>query len=172
MDDKGQWWSEKVLHYHSPTGILILSVWAGKTVGGFCRPFLTVQKMLRKCLQRLGLCYQWQGKSVRKRFNTQSSIFQVYVTGIILVSAFSFSPTFLFLNHIKVALDLNIYYMKTFPQLKRVVLPFLLMVYRIKALFRLVETPPVMGSLELSPVPHSVREGRRLLVIPSRFWGN
>lgn len=96
----------------------------------------------------------------------------MYVTGIILVSAFSFSPTFPFLNHIKVALDLNIYYMKIFPQLKRVVLPFLLMVYRIKALFRLVETPPVMGSLELSPVPHSVREGRRLLVIPSRFWGN
>lgn len=85
---------------------------------GFCRPLLAVQKMLRKCLQRLGLCYQWQGKSVRKIFNTQSSIFQVYVTGIILTSAVTCSPTFLFLKHIKVALDLNIYCMKIFPQLK------------------------------------------------------
>lgn len=89
---------------------------------------------------------------IRKRFDTQCSIFQVHVTGIILISAFTFSPTLVFIQHIKVTLDLNIYDTKIFPQLnKRVVLPYLVMVYRIKTFFRLVQTPPVMGSLELSP---------------------
>lgn len=46
------------------------------------------------------------------------------------------------------------------------------MVYRIKTFFGPAETPPVMGSLELSLVPHSVKESRRLLLIPSRFWYN
>lgn len=80
--------------------------------------------MLRKCLHRLGLCCPWKGKSVRKRFDTQCNIFQVHVTGIILISAFTFSPTLVFAQHIKVALNLNIYDTKIFPQLnKKVVLP-------------------------------------------------
>lgn len=131
---------------------------------GFCRPLLAVQKMLRKCLQRLGLCYQWQGKSVRKIFNTQSSIFQVYVTGIILTSAVTCSPTFLFLKHIKVALDLNIYCMKIFPQLKELCCHSWWWSTELRLFFKLVETPPVMGSLKLSLVPHSVREGRQFVV--------
>lgn len=115
--------------------------------------------MLRKCLQRLGLYCSWKGKSIGKRFDTQCSIFQVHVTGIILISAFTFSPTFVIIQHIKVALDLNIYGTKIFPRLnKRVVLPYLVIVYRINTFFRLLETPPVMRSLELSLVPHSVRE--------------
>lgn len=62
-----------------------------------------------------------QGKSVRKRINTHGSIFQVCVTGIILISAFTFSPTFLFMKHTKVVLDLNIYDI-IFPQLNKRVL--------------------------------------------------
>lgn len=149
-----------------PQSILILCVWAGKTVGGFVS-FSSLFK--RKCLQRLGLCCQRQGKSVRKRFNSQCSIFQVCVTGRILISAFTLNPAFAFIQDIKVALDLNVYDMKIYPQLNKRV-DAILMIYRTKTFFRLVETPPVMGSLEQSLVPHSVKESRRLFLNPSRFW--
>lgn len=60
-----------------------------------------------------------------------------------------------------------IYDMKIFPQLKSRV-DILGDGLQNKIFFRLVETPPVMGSLELSLIPHSVKESRRLLT-PSRF---
>lgn len=73
-------------------------------------------------------------------------------------------PNFSIFKTHKSSLGFEYILYENIPTVKRAVLPFLVMVYRIKTFFKLVETPPVMGSLKLSLVPHSVREGRQFVV--------